>query len=200
MFPANLWKLTFCKQDWHCPYLAVLCCVCFGQEKIRESFIFAVCQSSVFCHNTGVRDSAKFLANQDWHREGSLARFDFLPVLEESNGGRQSPSVLAAHNLAGDVHNINQVLHGLRRKMTALKWVALLLINSKFRPVPGLNNVGWGLGWDGFRWRRSLFALKRTHVGFVRGRPPGTPDLFISRIPVCDDLCWNGRFHARLFL
>ena len=69
----------------------------------------------------GARDSARFIYNQDWHREGSLARFNFLPVLEDTNGGRQSPSILATHNLVGDVHNVNHVLYGLRKKISALQ-------------------------------------------------------------------------------
>ena len=67
----------------------------------------------------GVRDSARYLCNQDWHRDGTLASFNFLPSSTVDN----AQIVMATHHLVGDVHNIQYCLNGLRQKLFALKWV-----------------------------------------------------------------------------
>ena len=65
----------------------------------------------------GVRDSARYLCNQDWHRDGTLASFNFLPPSTVDN----AQIVMATHHLVGDVHNIQYCLNGLRQKLFALK-------------------------------------------------------------------------------
>ena len=74
-----------------------------------------------FCFShIGIRDSSKFVHDQDWLKLGHMAHFGFLPDQEEDEGCCRT--VQATHGLVGDVHNVSAVLHGLKQKLKTARY------------------------------------------------------------------------------
>ena len=74
-----------------------------------------------FCFtHIGIRDSSKFVHDQDWLKLGHMAHFGFLPDQEEDEGCCRT--VQATHGLVGDVHNVSAVLHGLKQKLKTARY------------------------------------------------------------------------------
>ena len=79
----------------------------------------------------GVRDSSRFICNQEWHRDGKFAAFNFLSNKVEGQtlcpevSRERRQEIKATHNLIGDAHNIGYCLNSLRMKLKVLKYVML---------------------------------------------------------------------------
>ncbi|XP_013405802.1 PHD finger protein 20 isoform X2 [Lingula anatina] len=102
------------------------CCMCWQHadclnvtaDTLPSKYVCSICQNPV-----GVRESARFIWDQDMFKTGQLARFACNSLVDT---GRKSPFMLATNNLLGDMHNINLVLKGLKQKIK--------LLNSKDDP------------------------------------------------------------------
>lgn len=75
--------------------------------------------NDLFDHS-GIRDSCRFMHDQDWLKLGHMAHFGFLPNQEEDEGCCRT--VQATHGLVGDVHNVSAVLHGLKQKLQTARY------------------------------------------------------------------------------
>jgi len=69
--------------------------------------------------DVGLRDSARYLHDQDWLQLGTMARFDFLPP--DPNASNKAQIVRTTHDLVGDVHHVQTVLDSLRRNIHVLE-------------------------------------------------------------------------------
>ena len=70
----------------------------------------------------GLRESRRYMHDQDWLKEGQLARFPYLPHGRRGATGneqkrRASPVLKCAAALTGDLHNITNVLNAVKRKV-----------------------------------------------------------------------------------
>lgn len=74
---------------------------------------------------SGIRDSCRFMHDQDWLKLGHMAHFGFLPNQEEDEGCCRT--VQATHGLVGDVHNVSAVLHGLKQKLQTARYSTHIL-------------------------------------------------------------------------
>lgn len=75
--------------------------------------------NDLFDHS-GIRDSRRFMHDQDWLKLGHMAHFGFLPNQEEDEGCCRT--VQATHGLVGDVHNVSAVLHGLKQQLQTARY------------------------------------------------------------------------------
>ena len=66
-----------------------------------------------------MRDSARFVYNQDWLRHGRLASFSFLPEQEESQN--DAAQFLATNDLVSDMQNIKNVLASINQNVYVLQ-------------------------------------------------------------------------------
>ena len=66
-----------------------------------------------------MRDSCRYIYDQDWLKTGELAQFKFLPNQQRDENNCRT--FQATHSLVADVLNINSVLHGVKEKIQAVK-------------------------------------------------------------------------------
>lgn len=77
-----------------------------------EKVIFLQCVS-------GVRESARFSYDQDWLRQGTMARFNFLP--EELLAQKKSEIMQATHELVADLLKVQKALIATRNNLHYLQ-------------------------------------------------------------------------------
>ncbi|XP_011428049.3 PHD finger protein 20-like protein 1 isoform X3 [Magallana gigas] len=85
-------------------------CFEITEDTLPKKYICFVCENP-----PGIRDSRRFMHDQDWLKLGHMAHFGFLPNQEEDEGCCRT--VQATHGLVGDVHNVSAVLHGLKQQL-----------------------------------------------------------------------------------
>ena len=66
----------------------------------------------------GVRESAKYSYDQDWLRQGYMARLCFLP--DDPISSHKAQIMAATHSLTSDMHNAISCLSATRSKIHAL--------------------------------------------------------------------------------
>ncbi len=66
-----------------------------------------------------MRDSARFVFDQDWLKHGSMARFAFLP--EDPMAQNKAQIIQATNELAADMHGVSSVLRSTKLQLEALK-------------------------------------------------------------------------------
>ena len=101
-------------------------CMELTEDTLPKKYVCYIC-----INPPGVRDSARYMSLNDWHRDGSLLKFSFIRpgssgdyILEENEQeGRTSPLMLATHDLLGDVHNVKNVLSSVHAQITAVRCV-----------------------------------------------------------------------------
>ena len=67
----------------------------------------------------GIRESARYSYDQDWLKQGTMARFKFLP--EDPHLKQKAQIMLATQNLVSDLHGVNRVLSSLKCQLHADK-------------------------------------------------------------------------------
>ena len=76
-------------------------------------------ESSVLFNLTGVRESRKYVHEQDWFKNGDLGSFNYLNVPPPSE--ERCNSIKSAHSLVADVNQLNRVLHALKLQLKILR-------------------------------------------------------------------------------
>ncbi|OWF49738.1 PHD finger protein 20-like protein 1 isoform X2 [Mizuhopecten yessoensis] len=86
--------------------------VCFDLtvETLPKKYICFVCSDP-----TGVRESCRYIHDQDWIKHGNLNKFGFLNYQEQDD--RRAGTIQATCGLVSDVHNISTVLHSLKEEI-----------------------------------------------------------------------------------
>ncbi|XP_060069843.1 PHD finger protein 20-like protein 1 isoform X2 [Ylistrum balloti] len=86
--------------------------VCFDLtvETLPKKYICFVCSDP-----TGVRESCRYIHEQDWIKHGNLTKFGFLNYQDRDS--RKAGTIQATSNLVSDIHNINTVLHSLKEEI-----------------------------------------------------------------------------------
>ncbi|XP_063406855.1 PHD finger protein 20-like protein 1 isoform X2 [Mytilus trossulus] len=90
--------------------------LCFDltEETLPRKYICFVCKDP-----PAVRDSCRYIHDQDWLKTGELAQFNFLPhKMRDDNKCRTNQ---ATHSLVADTLNISSVMHGVKQKILALE-------------------------------------------------------------------------------
>ncbi|XP_033124912.1 PHD finger protein 20-like protein 1 isoform X1 [Anneissia japonica] len=112
-------------------------CVGLNQVSVPKKYICCFCQNP-----SGERTNAKYYHNQEWFKTGELPQFSFA----SDRSHNESPTLmLAAHKLTSDIHGVNEMLHGLRRK--------LKILQSKDKFNPELN-----------RWSKLCMPKQKTYI------------------------------------
>lgn len=90
--------------------------ICFDltEQTLPRKYICFVCIDP-----PAVRDSCRYIYDQDWLKTGELAQFNFLPNQQRDENNCRT--FQATHSLVADVLNINSVLHGVKEKIQAVK-------------------------------------------------------------------------------
>lgn len=65
----------------------------------------------------GVRDSCRYLYDQDWLKHGELTTFSFLSL--HSGREERSATLKTVNSLLADMHNVKDVLHSVKCKLKA---------------------------------------------------------------------------------
>ena len=68
---------------------------------------------------SAIRDSCRYIHDQDWLKSGELAQFSFLP--NQQRDENKCRTIQATHNIVVDVLGINNALQGVKQKIHALK-------------------------------------------------------------------------------
>ncbi|XP_052085455.1 PHD finger protein 20-like protein 1 isoform X5 [Mytilus californianus] len=90
--------------------------LCFDltEETLPRKYICFVCKDP-----PAVRDSCRYIHDQEWLKTGELAQFNFLPSkMRDENKCRTNQ---ATHSLVADTLNISRVIHGVKQKILALE-------------------------------------------------------------------------------
>lgn len=104
-------------------------CMELSEDALPCRYVCFVCSNA-----PGLRDSARYLHDQDWLQVGAMAHFDFLPP--DPNASNKAQIVRTTHDLMGDVHHVQTVLDSLRRNIKILE--------TKKQPELGF----WTENWD----------------------------------------------------
>ncbi|XP_069106906.1 PHD finger protein 20-like protein 1 isoform X2 [Argopecten irradians] len=90
--------------------------VCFDLtvETLPKKYICFVCSDP-----TGVRESCRYIHEQDWIKHGNLTKFGFLNY--QDRDVRKAGTIQATCGLVADVNNINTVLHSLKEEIKLSK-------------------------------------------------------------------------------
>ncbi|XP_078584305.1 PHD finger protein 20-like isoform X2 [Branchiostoma floridae x Branchiostoma japonicum] len=87
-------------------------CVGLTEETVPKKYVCFACLNP-----QGQRLSARYLHDQDWFKQGMMARFSFAKPPKEDT----SRYVAATHSLMGDMYSVKTALHSLQRKIQIAK-------------------------------------------------------------------------------
>ncbi|KAK2168506.1 hypothetical protein LSH36_16g04013 [Paralvinella palmiformis] len=90
--------------------------VCMGlmEETLPAKYICYICSNP-----PGIRDSARYSYDQDWLKQGTMAKFNFLP--DDPHFKQKAQIMLATHSLVSDLHGVDKVLSSLKCQLHANK-------------------------------------------------------------------------------
>ncbi|ELT97191.1 hypothetical protein CAPTEDRAFT_222293 [Capitella teleta] len=107
-------------------YVCYVCCNPPGDSPLRH--ILSISQIFIVTFCPGVRESARFNYDQDWLKQGTMVRFNFLP--EESLAARKSEIMQATHELVADLIKVHRVLISTRNNLHHLQSKNITEINK----------------------------------------------------------------------
>ncbi|XP_052233904.1 PHD finger protein 20-like isoform X2 [Dreissena polymorpha] len=89
---------------------------CFGitERTLPKTYVCFVCENP-----PGVRESSKYIHEQDWFKTGEIASFNFLNVPPMSE--EKCSTVKATHNLVSEIHHLNTVLFSLKLQLKIIR-------------------------------------------------------------------------------
>ncbi|XP_064652350.1 PHD finger protein 20-like protein 1 isoform X2 [Lineus longissimus] len=87
-------------------------CINISEESLPQKYVCWVCLNP-----PGVRESARFIYDQEWLKQGTLPRFSFLPTHDK---GRRSPVMKTTHSLAGDIHGLSLLINATKKNILIL--------------------------------------------------------------------------------
>ncbi|XP_066268099.1 PHD finger protein 20-like protein 1 isoform X1 [Branchiostoma lanceolatum] len=88
-------------------------CVGLTEETVPKKYVCFACLNP----QAGQRLSARYLHDQDWFKQGMMARFSFAKPPKDDT----SRYVAATHTLMGDMYSVKTALHSLQRKIQIAK-------------------------------------------------------------------------------
>lgn len=89
---------------------------CFGisENTLPKTYVCFVCENP-----PGVRESARYIHEQDWFKTGEIPSFSFLPVTPMTE--EQCNTVKSTHTLVNEIHQLNAVLHSLKLQLKIIR-------------------------------------------------------------------------------
>ncbi|KAL4234832.1 hypothetical protein ACF0H5_006473 [Mactra antiquata] len=89
---------------------------CFGitERTLPKTYVCFVCENP-----PGVRDSGRYIHEQDWFKTGEIASFSYLPLTPMSED--RCNAVKSTHTLVAEIHQLNAVLHSLKLQLKILR-------------------------------------------------------------------------------
>ncbi|XP_060555974.1 uncharacterized protein LOC132716672 [Ruditapes philippinarum] len=89
---------------------------CFGitERTLPKTYICFVCENP-----PGVRESSKYIHEQDWFKTGEIPSFSFLPLPPMSE--ERCSTVKSTHTLVVELQQLNAVLHSLKLQLKVLR-------------------------------------------------------------------------------
>ncbi|XP_053402749.1 PHD finger protein 20-like [Mercenaria mercenaria] len=89
---------------------------CFGitERTLPKTYICFVCENP-----PGVRESSRYIHEQDWLKTGEIASFSFLPLPQMSD--ERCNTVKSTHTLVVEIQQLNTVLHSLKLQLQILR-------------------------------------------------------------------------------
>ncbi|XP_046374646.2 PHD finger protein 20-like protein 1 isoform X2 [Haliotis rufescens] len=88
-------------------------CFSIKYESLPSKYICFVCENPPGKAH-GVRDSRRYIHDQDWCKTGHLKTFSFLDVKQSDDN---SETVKATNSLIGDILNVKSALHSLKQEI-----------------------------------------------------------------------------------
>ncbi|XP_078664482.1 PHD finger protein 20-like isoform X3 [Branchiostoma floridae x Branchiostoma belcheri] len=88
-------------------------CVGLTEETVPKKYVCFACLNP----QAGQRLSARYLHDQDWFKQGMMARFSFAKPPKDDT----SRYMAATHTLMGDMYGVKTALHSLQRKIQIAK-------------------------------------------------------------------------------
>ncbi|XP_052817303.1 PHD finger protein 20-like protein 1 isoform X2 [Mya arenaria] len=89
---------------------------CFGitERTLPKTYVCFVCENP-----PGVRESAKYIHEQDWFKTGEIPSLSYLPRAGMSE--EKCSTVKTTHTLVADIHHLNTVLYSLKLQLKILR-------------------------------------------------------------------------------
>lgn len=98
-------ELCLCWQHAHCNNIA-------KESQVPEKYVCYICQ-----HPHRMRNSSKFVHDQDWLKQGTLATADYH-AKDDATLSKRFENLRKSHELTGSLLELNDFIHNLRIKLS----------------------------------------------------------------------------------